>query len=208
MKVSGGFLRAFALALISAGFLMGCAKDQRKHAPVCPYGQVLTYNDSGYVCQFANVGMSGYQNPYSYNNYNMYNQQGGMGMVQAPISACPIANQVLVNWRGQWLCYNNDQIYPGGGDSPVGMIPPPGRGGEFCTSVGQTSQWGNTWNQWGNNNSWGNNSYSVTCSPGFQCVAQQQQIDPNNPNQVQQNYGVYGYGQSGTCQYGNGYRQF
>lgn len=209
MKLQGQLVRFFAFALmIAATYVVGCAKNQHKHAPVCPYGQVLTYDDSGYVCRFASVG-------YGYNNYNMNMNMYGNNMpgsvINTPIANCPVSGQILVNWRGQWYCYFNDQIYPGGGDSPVGVIPPPGRGGEFCTSVGMSNYGYNNYNTYGYNqgyNGYNTNMYgsnTVMCSIGFQCVAQQTQVDPNNP-QAWTTTG-FGFGQSGTCQY-TGYRGF
>lgn len=172
----------FFAAVVGVAAFVGCGKKDGKHAPVCPYGQVLTYDDRGYNCRFISL------NPFN------YNQQGGV--LNPPISSCPIANQVLVNWRTSWLCYWHETIYPSGGDSPTGIVPPPGRGGEYCTANGASNYGNNGYNNYfpgsaaGGNYNVGVNDYSVICSPGFFC-------DSNmNTNSNNQNYG-----QGGTCRF-------
>jgi hypothetical protein len=163
-----GFIALLAASSIS---LTNCGKkNEPNHAPSCPPSQFLVYNvQTGYTCQVAQVSQGGYggygaygnaggyQQPYGQgygqgygqqqgygNGYSQYGQQnsGGYGALIAPLPACPVANQILVNWNNQgWYCLFSDVIY-GGGDSPQGYAPPAMRGGEFCITSYNTSGYG------------------------------------------------------------------
>ncbi|MCC6277171.1 MAG: hypothetical protein IT289_04565 [Oligoflexia bacterium] len=236
-----GYKREFLGALIMAVVaFVGCSKkNDHKHAPNCPYGQVLFYDDTGYSCRYVNMYGSygqqpyggyqqpygGYQQPYGYPQQNgAYQGQAAQG-VTPPVANCQIPNQTLINWKGTWLCYTNDVLFPSNGDSPTGTTPPAGRGGEFCTSVGYggyQSYGGDQQPYGGYQQPYGGyqqpyggyGSGAVVCSPGFTCQPAAQPAattDPYNSYNpyggYQQPYGGYGMGQSGTCVY-QGYRGY
>jgi hypothetical protein len=191
------FKGTVTLLIALAALAVGCAK-QENHAPVCPYGQVLSYNQGTYTCAFVNMSATSYMGYNGYNNQQPVQQAPGMTqMVSPPVLNCGNTNQTLVNWNGTWLCYTNDVIYPPNDNSPGGVTPPPGRGGEFCTSVGMagvTGMYG--YNPYGTTASMGGSNMYVSCSPGFVCQSSGQ---TTSPNQIANPYGMSMYGQSGTC---------
>jgi hypothetical protein len=137
----------------------------------------------------------------------MYQNQVNTGpgsVLTPPVQSCP-GGQTLVNWTGSWFCYFTDEIYPAGGNSPETAIPPSGRGGEYCTSVGMNfSYYGYGYNQMNNgyNSNYMTNMY-VVCSPGYRCMAANGTNTVNNGynNGYYNGYNTYGtgYGQSGSC---------
>lgn len=180
-------------AALGAAAVWGCAPNNQNHAPVCPYGQVLSYSQAGYNCNFVSLVPAGY------NTLQTAAQPVGPGSVlNPPIAQCP-GGQTLVNWEGTWLCYFTQTLYPPGGSSPQTPVPPAGLGGEYCTSggVGVTPYYGGY--------AGGVNPYSytqnlvVTCSPGFMC-----QPGGSAAGTVVGGVGM-SYGTPGTCVY-SGYQ--
>jgi hypothetical protein len=137
--------------------VVACAqkKEQKNHAPMCSYGQVLSYQDStGYSCKVAINNTSGYGGSSQYDSQ----YYGGLQAVYVPVLYClnstntPDVNQTLVQWNNSFICMYNDMLRPEGSDSPKGYFPV-GRGGEWC------------------------NASSVICAPGYYCQMANQNLN-------------------------------
>lgn len=184
------------LGSLVAGIIWGCAQNNENHAPICPYGQVLAYNVSGYQCNYISLVPAGL------NTLSATQQTGAPNAVLTPpIQACP-AGQTLIYWSstancaGVWLCYFSQEIYPPNGNSPQSAVPPAGIGGEYCTGggVGAYPYAPYAMNTCNNITS----NLTVSCSPGFQCQA--------GGVSTAATLGTI-YGQAGTCVY-TGYHGF
>ncbi|MDZ4676242.1 MAG: hypothetical protein SGI74_01930 [Oligoflexia bacterium] len=185
-----------AVAALSALAFIGCQKkDDKKHAPTCPYGQVLSYEQSGWVCRY--ISFNNNQNQYGYGQQQQVQPQvGGTSVLTPPIQpelcnnpANPTTarRQEMVSWTniGLWSCVYTD-VLRGGSDSPIAPL---SQGGETC-SMGYGQQYGQ---QYGMNN-------MVSCATGFICQPIQ------NAAQQQRGYQQPYYGgssQLGACAAGN-----
>jgi hypothetical protein len=180
------------LSVLSAAALWGCAQNSENHAPICPYGQVLAYDVTGYNCHYESLVPAGY-------NTLQATQQTGTAnaVLTPPVQSCP-SGQTLIYWSstagcaGVWLCYFSQEIYPPGGSSPQAAVPPAGLGGEYCTG-GTTGAYAYGYANTCNNVQ---SNLTVSCTPGFQCQA---------GGAAQSNGSTLGlgtgYGQAGTCVY-------
>jgi hypothetical protein len=211
---------AATVATVSALAFIGCQKkEDRHHAPVCPYGQVLSYEQAGWTCRYITFNNNQFgQFPQQQPNPQQQVQTGVLtpplslpgancNIGAQPVPGQPVSNaqQTLVSWTniGLWTCMYDDLLRPGGSDSPVAPVT---RGGETCTlgyGAGMyQQQYGYQQQQYGQFGMTGN---MVSCSTGFTCMPAQaaaQQIQPGQPGYQQYQQQPYyggGYNQTGVC---------